>query len=548
VAARFSFDWDEERDRDRFWFWDEVHCPVPFSPLAMTAHAPLITEGTVRAAAELLMPFDGNDMRFLHGYLYNGPRIHTLSDEERGRRLKAHPDIIRKRIPELPEQWENVWLPELESLNAFQKSVPLGKLTWEELDSYRLRTIEIDRRRWAIHFTYWFTLGPALDHYLSLYRDLFRGRDEDSAYVLLQGFVNKSTETDQEIWNLAATVRKFSALNKVFEQSQPEKIMERLSDSDEGSRFKTDLDRFLATFGTRTASFLDIADVTWLEDPTSVLMAIQQCLRRDLPDPRTRQERLAREREEIVRSVRAEIGSNEEFFMLLRVLQHVWPVTESHQFFLDQPSIVHARFLYLEHGRRFAQAGSLDVPGDVFFLSEEELLQTSAREGRGDLRSLVLDRKTVMEEWKNFHPPPFLGTPPSGQEAERDRSLERVFGLGARERKETGKEIRGISGAPGRATGVVRVLESPSHGIELQPGEILVAKTTTPAWTPLFGVAAALVTDSGGALCHGAVVAREYGIPAVVGTRRATEALRNGDRVLVDGAEGKVILIGREPL
>lgn len=544
---RLPFEWDDESDHDRFWFWDEVHCPVPYSPLTMTAHAPLIAEGMIQAASDLCMPFDGTDLRFFHGYLYHAPRPLKFSEEEKAKRLQMHSEIMVRKVSEFPEEWERGWLPELASFHAFQKGVSLGKLNWKELDSYRRRTLDIDWRRWTIHFTFWFTFGSALGAYLTLYQTLSGETEEANAYTLLQGFENKTTEANQELWKLASAVRDSPDLTILFEQSHSANILDKLAGTEEGARFQADLRRFLETFGYRTASFPDIADVTWLEDPTPVFIAVQQCLRPDFPNPRARQEGLAREREDAIEKLRPQTEGCEEFFRLLHVVQKLWPITESHQFYLDQPSIVHSRFLYLEYGRRFAEAGSLAALEDVFYLTKEELLQTSGREGKGDLRSLVHARQRQMGEWKNFQPPPFLGTPPSGEEEMRDPALERVFGLRAGTRKEIAKEIRGISGAPGQATGVVRVLRSTSQGGELQPGEILVAKTTTPTWTPLFGVAAALITDSGGVLCHGAIVAREYGIPAVVGTHGASRILKDGDRVLVDGTEGKVTLLGQEP-
>lgn len=538
------FEWNEGRDGNRFWFWDEVHCPVPFSPLTMSSHTPLISEGTASAAAELRMPFDGSDLRFFHGYLYHGPRPLQVSDEERCRRALAHSELLAKKIFELPELWNDVWLPELDSFHGFQKAVRLGELDWKELDSYRRKTNELDRRRWTIHFTLWNIFAPALEEYLAEYRSFFGEAEEANAFKLLQGFENRTTQTDQEIWRLARYVKDSKELRALFEDTPLEAISNELGRRSDGEGFRAELDRFLDTFGYRTASFVDLADTTWLEDPGPVFISIKHCLHGNFLDPRARRDKLAEEREAALARIRSEIERSERFCRLLRVMQALWPVTESHQFYLDQPSHVHARFLYLEYGHRFARTGSLSGPDDVFFLTEEELLSTANHGGRGDLTRLVLERKELMEEWRNFQPPPFLGTPPA---QETDGHLRRFFGPRPQTERETAQEICGASGAPGKAIGRVRVLHSVNQATLLQPGEVLVARTTTPAWTPLFGLIGAVVTDSGGVLCHGAVVAREYGIPAVVGTHVATRVLKDGDRVLVDGTEGKVILLGEEP-
>jgi phosphoenolpyruvate synthase/pyruvate phosphate dikinase len=107
----------------------------------------------------------------------------------------------------------------------------------------------------------------------------------------------------------------------------------------------------------------------------------------------------------------------------------------------------------------------------------------------------------------------------------------------------TSKTMRGFAGAGGRVEGLVRVLDGPDQGDQLQPGEILVAVTTNVGWTPLFPRAAAVITDVGAPLSHAAIVARELGIPAVVGCGSATTRLRTGDRVLVDGGRGTVEIL-----
>ncbi len=106
----------------------------------------------------------------------------------------------------------------------------------------------------------------------------------------------------------------------------------------------------------------------------------------------------------------------------------------------------------------------------------------------------------------------------------------------------TEREIKGNAGSKGRVTGLARVARNLAEATALQPGEILVCPTTAPPWTPLFAVASAVVTDTGGILSHCAVVAREYGIPAVVGTGVATKRIRTGQRIAVDGSAGTVTL------
>jgi len=109
--------------------------------------------------------------------------------------------------------------------------------------------------------------------------------------------------------------------------------------------------------------------------------------------------------------------------------------------------------------------------------------------------------------------------------------------------EETGDTIKGVGASPGRVTAPACVLHGPEEVDRMRPGSVLVAAITTPAWTPLFAMASGVVTDVGGPLSHGSIVAREYGIPAVLGTGVATKRIQNGQSVTVDGSAGEVILV-----
>ncbi len=176
-------------------------------------------------------------------------------------------------------------------------------------------------------------------------------------------------------------------------------------------------------------------------------------------------------------------------------------------------------------GAALVDAGVLTSADDVFFLHVNEL-QAADATARDTWRALVQERRHAFERERERRQVPLVLLT-SG----------RAFygGTGA----EPDGDLRGTPVSPGVAEGTVRVLDSPTSG-ELAPGEILVCRGTDPAWTPLFLTAAGLVTEVGGVMSHGAVVAREYGIPAVVGVAGATERLRTGQRVRVDGASGRV--------
>jgi phosphohistidine swiveling domain-containing protein len=158
------------------------------------------------------------------------------------------------------------------------------------------------------------------------------------------------------------------------------------------------------------------------------------------------------------------------------------------------------------------------------------------------VRTLVVQRRTEMDIARTLTPPPFLGDPPSGPppgDNPFQRTTIKFFG-GPPQQSEHANQLKANPGSRGVASGPARIARTLDDAAHLQPGEILVAITTMPAWTPLFGVAAAVVTETGGSLSHCAIVAREYGIPAVVGAYGATQRITTGQVVTVDGSSGVV--------
>jgi pyruvate,water dikinase len=184
----------------------------------------------------------------------------------------------------------------------------------------------------------------------------------------------------------------------------------------------------------------------------------------------------------------------------------------------------------LASGQEFASAGSIERPEDLFFLHFSELEALARQESR-DWKGLIAERRTIYErENRRKQIPRVLVSD--------GRSFYEGLGVLA----DTDTVISGSPVSPGVAEGTVRVIFDPRKS-QLAPGEILVCPGTDPAWTPLFMAAGGLVTEVGGMMTHGSVVAREYGIPAVVGVHQATSRLKDGQRVRIDGTAGKIVVL-----
>jgi phosphohistidine swiveling domain-containing protein len=255
------------------------------------------------------------------------------------------------------------------------------------------------------------------------------------------------------------------------------------------------------------------------------------------------------QREQLVSAARERLRSHppdaiDRFEFLLNAAQKAIVLTEDHSHWIDFRCMYHLHRISLEVGRRLSAAGVVDRPDDVFLLTLEELGDTALEFPRLNRRAQIAARRAEMEYYRCVPVPETLGVPATGDPPTDpvNVALFKFFGAPP-PTLDDHTIIRGNRGSPGRATGPARIVHSLAGAGKLQPHDVLVVETTAPPWTPLFATAAAVVTDTGGILSHCAVIAREYGIPAVVGTGNATTRIHDGQLIEVDGDAGIVRLL-----
>jgi pyruvate,water dikinase len=289
---------------------------------------------------------------------------------------------------------------------------------------------------------------------------------------------------------------------------------------------------FLGEYGFRAVAEIDAGVPRWEEDPTQVFSALANLvqIKDESTAPDVQFERARKSAEEAIqRAIAATRGFDRlRLGFLFRNVRALAGMRESPKFYAIK-ALTACRRLLLAAGDELAAAGRLDEPRDIFFLRLQEAKAAVAGE---DVRQLVSERKAERRrELARPRLPRVLlsdGTAYYGDSAV-------VSGDGA--------SLTGSAASPGVYSGTARVILEPA-GARLEPGEVLVAPFTDPGWTPLFMTAGALVMEMGGMMSHGSIVAREYGIPAVVGVPAATTAIQTGQRVTVDGTKGVVLLDG----
>jgi len=339
-------------------------------------------------------------------------------------------------------------------------------------------------------------------------------------------------------------------LDSLFKETDPGSLIERLEASPDGRTLLGRLYEYLETYGLRQDLF-EFSTPTWREDPSIALASIRSYIMTGR-DARAEHEVMARSAVLALATARANLAAYPEavrnqFEAMVQFGRHGAFLQEEHNFYIDQRGMALIRLFYMRVGNRFVGAGSLQAPADIFLLAHEEIRQSVQQRfsgSAGNLRGHVDIRRAELASAGQLAPPPFIGDAPSGPppaDNPMGRALVRFFGDPPQDFGSP-DQIKGNGGSRGVATGIARVARTLDEAKHVRPGEILVAVTTMPAWTPLFGVAAAVVAETGGPLSHCAIVAREYGLPAVVGAHGATTRIRTGQTITVDGGTGIVTL------
>jgi pyruvate,water dikinase len=279
---------------------------------------------------------------------------------------------------------------------------------------------------------------------------------------------------------------------------------------------------------------LDITTPRWREDPTFLLQSVTNYLRHPAGTP-TPPEMLAegtRRREAAAAVIRERLPFPVRgLFDRLYARYVLWLPFREAMKYTWLLALEQARRVYRELGRRLAEAGHLKTMDDVFWLRLVEVREWAESGTVRWSRELLEQREREWETWNRLRPPSLIvGT----------RGLDEVPSTPSPQ--QAAILLRGTPASTGQAEGIARVITDP-HQANLRPGEILVTRYTDPAWTPLFFTAGALITEVGGVLSHGAVVAREIGLPAIVGVEGATSLIATGRRVRVNATEGTVELL-----
>ena len=511
------------------WRRDRWHVPDAVTVFA-TDSINMVQNGFQRGMGAAQFPV-AMEFQVVNGYLYMGvgparpSGLPPLGNEPQPERLDNH------------KAWDEIWLPEIQGYHARWAAFDRENATPEQLVAHIEESLVWAERCWEVHAR----LDFSIDGLLAI-AGAELGWDMPRTQRMVAGLPSKSMESDEELRKLADRVRASSELSESFKRNAPEAVLAALPANEEAANFRKDLGAFLAEFGRRFDNEFDSASPSWIEDPTPVMAVIRAYVSQPARDHQAMRDKLTQAREEAIAEARRLLADRpqevrEAFEVELSFAQRATELNETHNFWIDQQATYWTQQNFLAAGRTLVARGIIEAERDIFHLHMSEILD-GLRGNTSSMKADVVSRKAELARFQAMEAPLELGapTPP-----EISGMLDGIFG--GHKRSDVSTEVHGQAASPGAAIGTARVILSLKDSDRIEEGDILVTKTTSPPWTPLFGIVSAVVTDAGGALSHCAIVAREYAIPAVVGCVDATEKIADGARIRVDGDTGVVTLL-----
>jgi len=530
-------------DLDGFWMFDQVHAPRPLTPLSAEILLTGLSDGFRSAMREVGYPL-GFAMRAVNTYGYIALLPHQEQEDEPDEG-SAWTEDSAALMQRLGERWEQEWLPAI--LPGLER---LRTLDYAALSDDALVAVLGDLRRdlvarWRVHGYLLFTYQAA-STFDDFYREALAPVDVTEPYQLLSGFQTQTFYANRGLWQLSRLVRRSPHLARLFAETTTADRLAALEGCEAGRAYLAELRTYLEEFGWRADAILELAEPMWREDLAIPLNALRGLIDRgDDEDPDARLQRIAERRQRLLAEARSKLVHDPErlarFDLLYEEARHHVIVDENHNFYIDQMGNAALRLPVLELGRRLVGHGAVDRIEEVFLLTTTQI---KAGLGGVDQRAEVARQRAVLAHWATVTPPPSIGEPPADDEL--DSFIAAMIKVDAppEPQPQTPTTIRGTPASPGTARGRARVARSLEEASTVRPGQILVCEMTLPPWSVLFATIRAVVADTGGILSHCATVAREYGIPCVVGTTVGTTAIRDGMLLEVNGTTGEVKIVG----
>lgn len=547
--ADFPIHWRHPEDAQEFWLFYASYMPEPFTPLEIDTILATYITGSDKAFTTLQA--GRYQVQFLNGYWYlNVNDVPSFTDEAKAvwKEEKFAP-LLDEYTAQAGtfEAWAQAWPAEvkqhLAAMDQFDFSQPLPKLL-----SYLDETITRCARISQLHMQHQVIMLMVMYEFEATYQDLF-GKDAPSFHQLLQKNETYALRSNRQLWHLSRQIQQSPASKELFLTVPAPELLGQLAATTEGQVIVSAIQAYLTDYGKQSEVMFSLRSPSWREEPTPMLLNLKTMLTQPDRDLDAEIQQKLQQHEAVIAAARAQLATYpqpvvQQFEMLLEKGQKAAYILDEHTYWMELALNHHQRQIALALGRALQARGQIAEVNDVFYLHLDELHALAAHtESQAEL---INQRKAELAGFKQLTPPPYVGTFPSGHPPanpvidviSHHATLQRAVAPSADPQR-----LAGYAASSGTVTGAVKILRSITEVDKLQPGDILVTTMTTPIWTSLFMNVAGIITDNGGMLSHAAIVAREMGIPAVVGTGQASKVLRDGQLVELNGTTGQIKIL-----
>jgi phosphohistidine swiveling domain-containing protein len=561
----FPIEWTSETEKLLFWVYDDLHNPKPLSPMFEDIGGwwlscdhmfrrfgtPFATDWIYKNINGFLyttaIPAEAGLQVATQEYNYRIAAI-VPEDAEYEQRIGAYLGAV---LPvyghNFTHWWRTRFVPEMQRNFDYIEGMldRKAELSLAELAVLLEDAIDMHDRHWKIH---WMLNFAQLSATLNL-RAVMEKTHGKVDGVLLGRLQNSADDRNWDkiraLWEMKEEIKGDAGLQKAFAFETSSDIVPALEASERGRRFIAERVRpYQKEFGWHAVWSHEFVFPSFYEDMNPIIQLVRDQYSSDYDYPAA----VAKLKADIDAASREILeGLEGEALEEMRAANEInlkmAPLTPDHHFYIDQGANAHVRLVLMAIGEKLVALGALDMADDVIMLRYNQLRALIGDPEGYDARPLVAAARAKRIDAERFQPRDWVGTATATQLAFPYLNL---WGFPDKfyrsQQKEPGK-VTGIAGSPGIVEGVARVVSSEAEFDSLQVGEILVCQMTNPAWQVLYGKIIAVVTDAGGTVSHPAVLAREYGIPAVVGTSIGTWSIKTGDRIRVDGNAGVVDIL-----
>ena len=562
----FPVNWESDTEKELFWVYDDLHCPHPISPMYYDIGGWWLS--CDHMFRRFGTPFATDWIaKNVNGYLYT-----AAIPAQAGLTTFADCEYDYTTTPVVPQQadyaakigtylgfvlptygdefatwWKDRLRPEMEHNFAYLESKfdEAPNMNLAQLACLLEDAIDIHDRHWKIHWMLNFAqLSATLN--LRAVMEKTHGKINEQLLGRLQSSArDRNWDSIEALWKMKEEAKADPTLKAAFDHETAGEIIAALKTTDRGKRFIAErVVPYQKEYGWHAVWSHEFRFPTVREHMEPVIELVRGYIQTDYNYPKT-VAALAADIDAAAKEILEGLSGEalEEMRKANDINLKMAPLTPDHHFYIDQGANAHVRMALVLCGQKLVEMGALDSPDDVVYFKYNEFRVFMGDPKAMDGRKIVAERKAAQDKAYTFRPKEWIGTCTPTQLAFPYLNLWGFPDKFHRKASTVKGQINGLAASPGVVEGTAKVVLTEDQFDQVKAGDILVCIMTNPAWVVLFTKIVGLVTDAGGTVSHPAVLSREFSIPCVVGSSVATQEIKSGDRIRINGTTGVVEIL-----